>query len=201
MNEIIILGSGPEWQKCPYDKPVWAIAKMLFNSPPPTRVDMLFNMDDIMRMCSFDPRSPYRVNFTRDQFVDAVNKSGVPFVTSYEYPSIKNCIPFPLKEIFEKYGIFYFTNTICFMIAYALYTGVTSIDFWGVAQSGLKEYMNERRGVEFWIGLAAGLGTRVSVNGPSSLFKHEKNIVYGYKKTPMELAQEFGFADDEKLTT
>lgn len=200
-KSIILLGSGPKWQDCPFDKPVWAVAKMILNKIPLKRVDMLFNMDDVSNMASFDPTSPYRVKFSREIFVDAINKSGVPFVTSYSCEPIKNCVQFPLKEIYEKYGIFYFTNTVCFMIAYALYTGVESIDFWGIAQSGMKEYLNERRGVEFWIGIATGLGTKITINGPSSLLKHDKNIVYGYKKTPIEIAKEFGFygEKDENL--
>jgi len=160
---------------------------------------MLFNMDDINKMSSFDPNSPHKIKNTKEEFIEAINKADVPFVTSYVSPAIKKCISFPLKEIFEKYGIFYYTNTISYMLAYALFNGIESVDLWGVAQSGIKEHIIERRGVEFWIGVCSGQGMKITINGPSNLLKFEKGIVYGYKKSPIEVAKEFGFYGEEEI--
>lgn len=77
------------------------------------------------------------------------------------------------------------------MIAYAILTGVKSIDFWGVNQHGMKEYINERKGVEFWIGLAMGHGIKIKVNGPSHLLKNESKVLYGYKRPWQELRDYF----------
>ena len=172
------------------------IAKMVLNKRfkelPKARADRLFNMDDIPKMLSWDENSPFKTNYSKDEFVQAVNKSKAELITSYCYPDIKKCKEFPLKDIVEHYGIFYFTNTICFMLAYALWLGdVKSITFWGINQTGSLEYLRERKGVEFWLGLVAGMGIELRIEGPSALLQPENKLIYGYKKTTYELKDEF----------
>lgn len=201
MKEVTILGIGEGKQDCPFDKETWAIAKGLMwkihkdpksQAKAPRRVDRIFNMDKADEMLSFKKDSGHYNGYDLDAFVKVMNETGAPFVTSYCIPGLEHCTPYPLKEITEKYGVMYFTNTICFMIALALYEGYDSIDLWGVNQAGKIEYINERRGVEFWLGLAAGMGTKISINGPSPLLHNP--VVYGYKKPEVELGNEFGIA-------
>lgn len=192
MKSVIVLGTGPGWEKCPFDKEVWTVAKLIMSPDyKEQRTDRLFNMDDLNKMLSFDENSKWKSAYSRDDFVKAINDKNIPLVTSYVYPELKNCIAYPLKEIHEKWGLLYYTNTICYMIAMAIYEGYQSIDLWGVAQGGLKEYIEERKGVEAWLCLAAGMGIRVAVNGASTLFKNKDNELYGYKKTTLELIKEF----------
>jgi len=197
-RDIIILGSGAGWHLCPFDKDkeVWMIAKMVlnktFNEMKHSKVDRLFSIDDTPKMLSWDKNSAFKTPYSMDDFVKAINESGAEFITSYCYPDMKKCMPFPLKEIVEHYGIFYFTNTVCFMLAYALWLGdVRSVTLWGVNQTGSLEYFKERKGVEFWMGLLAGMGVELRVEGPSQLLQAENKYIYGYKKTTHELKDEF----------
>ena len=206
MKHIVILGSGAGWHHCPFeeygkDVEVWGIAKMLMNKKfqemEHARIDKLFNMDDIMHMQSFDPNSPHKVPYTLDYFIEVINKSKAELITSYEYPELDNVKAFPLKKIVELFGVFYYTNTICFMLAYALWLDdVDKITFWGINQTGSIEYLRERRGVEFWIGLVTGMGIELHIEGPSALLKPDRKLLYGYNRTQHELKEEFNIDID-----
>lgn len=190
MKSVSILGLAPGWNKCPPDQETWVIGKALLKQELPARIDRIFSMDKTDEMGSFDKKSPHYMGYPLKKFIEKMNGPGVPFVTSYCVPGLEHCEPYPLKEIVERYGVLYFTNTICYMIAYAMFNGYERIDIWGVRQQGKAEYVRERRGVEFWLGLAAGTGVLITVNGPSPLLHDD--IVYGYKKTEEQLVEEFG---------
>lgn len=206
MKHIVILGSGAGWHHCPFETygketEVWGIAKMILNKKfqemEHSRIDKLFNMDDLMNMQSFDPNSPHRVEYSLDDFIKKINDSGSELITSYDYPEVKNSKEFPLKQIVELFGVFYFTNTICYMLAYALWLDdVDKITFWGINQTGSIEYLRERRGVEFWIGLVSGMGIELHIEGPSALLKPDRKLLYGYNKTQKELKEEFNIDID-----
>lgn len=177
------MGSGPGWEECPYNKETWVVAKMLMLPEPPKRVDRIFSMDRVE-----DMKVIKRGLFTEREFSKVMNARKVPFITSEHNRKIKHCQSFPYKEIVRKFKVPYFTNTICYMIAYALYSGVTNIDVYGVSQMGAHEYVLEKGGVEFWLGLAMGFGVEVNVYGHTMLFKgHGNEYPYGYHKTSKEL--------------
>jgi hypothetical protein len=70
---------------------------------------------------------------------------------------------YPLQEIIEKYNSRYFTNSISYMIAYAIYKGYQKIDMYGVDMNCVSEYSFERPSVSYWMGFARGLSIEVSI--------------------------------------
>ena len=81
---------------------------------------------------------------------------------------------YPLDEIINKFNSYFFTSTISYMIAYALYIGVKEIEIYGVDMIGREEYINQRSSVLYWIGRAEGLGVKVNhisgVDKPTFLY-------------------------------
>jgi hypothetical protein len=92
----------------------------------------------------------------------------------------------------------YFTNSISYLIALAIYElkGVEQgsiIGLWGVdmAQQGLQsgsvagwftsEYARQRPSVEYWLGIAEGLGIKIHVPDQSDILKTA--CIYGYQHT------------------
>jgi len=71
---------------------------------------------------------------------------------------------YPLKEIIEKYKSSFFTNTISYMIAYAILKKYTSIKIYGVDMDAGGEYSFERPSVTYWIGYARGLSIEVEIS-------------------------------------
>ena len=90
---------------------------------------------------------------------------------------------YPLKKIVDKFGITYFANTICYMIAYAVYIGVKQIDLYGInmVPEDTTEYIHEKGGVEFWLGFAIAKGLKVKAHGDKSrVLKTKDGKLYGY---------------------
>ncbi len=90
---------------------------------------------------------------------------------------------YPLREVVDKFGITYFSNTICYMIAYAVYIGVKQLDLYGInmVPEDTEEYYHEKGGVEFWLGFAIAKGLKVKVHGDKSrVLKTKDGKLYGY---------------------
>lgn len=83
---------------------------------------------------------------------------------------------YPLDEIIAKFGSRYFTNSISYMIAYALLKGAKEIGLYGVDMEPDSEWAFERPSVAYWIGQAEARGVKVtsSSNLTSPVF------LYGY---------------------
>ena len=252
---IILLGTGPAGEYCPFNKETWIVGKLLMTTKPQWRVDKIFSLDDpdtmlsvrtqytkdtftnklqeveekvkkfgeisrsqlqdyemkeetgklvditrntalqsedihesLMELTRIREGLHFQNKFTKEAFVNRVNMRKVPFITQKQHPDIPLSVAFPLKEVFVKFGTLYFTNTICYMIAMAILEGVTSIELWGVVQGGYQEYLRERKGVEYWLGWAAGTGIKIDIRGITQLFSNDfDGKLYGYNRTPQDL--------------
>ncbi len=208
-RKIIILGTGEGFENCPFDKETWAIGKVLLmvkdhkgNALPKgyhSKISKLFNIDDLSQMLTFN-HPAWKTGWTREKYFERINKLNIPLITSFYCKELNKCEEFPLKKVVETFGNYYFTNTICYMIAYAMLEEVDEIDLWGVNQVGMKEYINERKGVEFWMGLAGGSGIKFDIKGGfSALLKLDKGILYGYKRPFNELIDYFDIKYDGRI--
>ena len=86
---------------------------------------------------------------------------------------------YPIKEVMEKFGSRYFTNSISYMIALAMYKGYSEINLYGVDMDMGTEYIYERPSVMYWIGFARGKGVKVTIasgtDDPYFLYGYETN--------------------------
>ena len=92
---------------------------------------------------------------------------------------------YPLAEIIDRFKSAYFVNSICYMIAYALFLGTyDEIDFYGcyinTQPQDTEIPCKNHPGVEHWIGYAMGRGVRVKIHGDSFLLRC-KDGLYGYR--------------------
>lgn len=84
---------------------------------------------------------------------------------------------YTLEEIITKYNSRFFTNSISYMIAYAIYHGFKKIDLYGVDMDGNGEYSFERPSVTYWIGFARGLSIEVNI----ASFIDDPLFLYGFE--------------------
>lgn len=138
-------------------------------------VDLVFDPHDTERFFVDKPTPEVeRIN-------KKIKKLNIPIFLQKVCPEYPTSMKYPLREIVDKFGITYFSNTICYMIAYAIYVGVKQIDLIGVNQAGKEEYVDEKGGVEFWLGFALGRGLKVKVYGKRSMvLKTKSGKLYGY---------------------
>lgn len=194
-RSIYIVGQGPGFELCPLDKETWSLNMSIVRL---SRIDKLFMTDPIERRSAVrdgfytlkTDQGWEKVPCTVDTVKDAIRASGCEFISSFAYPDIPLYKPYPIREIVHTFGTDYFVNTICYMIAYAIHSGVTSIDFYGVNQATGSEYMYHKPCVEFWIGLALGQGVGITIHGDQSeLLRNYKGLMYGYRMKYEDLKQ------------
>jgi|TARA_Y100000310_G_C20703453_1_gene832251 hypothetical protein len=170
VKEIIILGMGATMIKCPYDVEVWAVNQTYKVA---RKVDKLFITD---------PR--YNFKNQNNHNWDELNSLNIPIVSLHKFPELKRFVRFPYDRIVERFGIQdseYFSNTICYMVAYALYKGYKKIRLYGVDLATSTEYILEKGGVEFWLGIAIGMGVKVENTKGSMVLKTPNGVPYGHK--------------------
>ena len=98
-----------------------------------------------------------------------------------------------MDKIVAKFGCDYFSNTLCYMIAYALHQATYTrkgkvilkypfkLRLYGCDMRDTGEYALEKGGVEYWIGYARGLGVIVENTSFSVLCKTVTYAPYGKK--------------------
>ena len=103
---------------------------------------------------------------------------------------------YPFKRIAKKFGTEFFSDTICYMQAFALdqWTKIKNgrlvlkepkkehiLHMYGVDMLTFGEYQLEKGGVEFWCGIAKGLGIKVVIPNGSQICKTCTGYPYGKK--------------------
>lgn len=111
-----------------------------------------------------------------------LQKCGIPVFMQTAHPEIPTSVAYPLRAVVEKFGPRYFTNSIAYMIALAIYEGVKDIGLFGVDMLQDSEYAGQRACCEFWLGLASGMGIMIHLPKESALLK--SNFWYGYQEKP-----------------
>ena len=177
-----IVGTGGGWELLPMrsDHIIFCLNDFIFIDKYQVQPDLLAIMD----LLDEKPKIVSGVD-NLGEVVARINKMGIPLVAPYKYAEIPKSIAFPLEEVAKRFGTPYFSNTIAYMVCYALLQGAKEIEFFGVNQAGAHEYPEEKGSVEYWIGIAVGMGVKVTINGKDSqLLKHKgrygRNILYGY---------------------
>lgn len=99
-----------------------------------------------------------------------------------KYPEIPCSAKYPLDRVCEKllgnrFDRKYFTSSVSYAIALAIYHGYKAIELYGVEMETRTEYMHQRDGVTFWLGVAVGFGVKVKVFSTNILL----SPLYGYE--------------------
>jgi len=180
-----ICGTGSGWELLPKltDEIVFCLNDYIFTEKYNVEPDLLCIMD----VLDDKPQIVSGINNLGD-VISRINKLKIPIITPYKYEEIPLSKPFPLKECVKRFGLAYFSNTIAFMIAYALLNGAKEITLYGINQASSSEYFHERDAVTYWLGIANGMGVKVTISGDKSELLRGKdmfgnNLLYGYHQT------------------
>jgi hypothetical protein len=159
VNEVIVKGMK-------FDE-VWGINQI----GNVIRCDKIFMMDDLKWL-------------TERPTHQWVRSCRTPIFTSKKYPEITgSSVEYPLDEVVKKYNTKYFSNTVAYAIAYALFIGVEELILFGCDYDYKGETVHERNraGTEYWLGIAHATGVRVGISDKSSLMNMDNQKFYGYK--------------------
>lgn len=200
-TEIIVLGTGPTSTLCPFTAETWGVngayAIPGVMDKPEFRIDKMFMSDYL-----WFPEGG--LGFDIEGMNGLIEKFGTQLISLHRFSIGKfklRASIYPFKRVAEKMGTEFFTNTIAYMIAYALYKNTTlarnpagivrleltrplTIRLYGVDMLTTREYLVAKGGVEFWIAYALGLGATVDVpKHPScAVMVPPQGVPYGWER-------------------
>ena len=182
MKKVAILGFGESRNDAPFHDEsyeIWGLNDLYDKIP---RWNRWFDIHDFN---SKDPNSikTHQTNRAKLQKLAAYQEMTCPVYCQEAWPEIPNAVKYPLKEIQDRFcdgkdG--YFTNQPSYMVALAIYEGFDVIELYGIDMSIDTEYSLQRPSVEYWLGIAKGMGKAIYVPPSSTLLKTLS--IYGYEQ-------------------
>ncbi len=119
-------------------------------------------------------RNPDINSYLRD-----LNDLNIPVMMYKPLKRIKKGQQFPFKELMRRFQSSYFGCSFAWMVAYAIDLGASEIAFFGVALNG-NEYYYQRPSTEYYIGIAKGMGIKITIDSSSKLL--QESYIYAYKE-------------------
>ena len=123
-----------------------------------------------------------------------------PIYMQDHYDDVPSSVKYPKEEIVKELlpnvwrdvagdvsQVENFTSSTAYAIALAIYQGKKQIEISGIEMTSDTEYVRQRPGVYFWLGIAAGRGINIVLHSP--LLMNEKP--YGYTGEVVIQRQEF----------
>lgn len=188
-KELIILAMGPSRGQCPFDCEVWAL-----NMGHQQIDEMKGKLDKLfMAHGQVINKQTKKKYFDWNEYRKMADE-GIELINIHRVKDVPFKI-YPLKRLIEKFQTDYFTDTICYMLAYALDKSVDRIDnhfvfkenpytrlkLYGVDMQQKDEYQWEKPGIEFWLGICKGIGIDYTISEGSALFDTVDGTMYGMK--------------------
>ena len=168
-ERVAIVGFAPTWNQTPFKDEtldIWACNEFYLVGP---RIDVLFELHS---------RHEVENKERNRNHLGWLQTATIPIFMTHHFSDIPMSIPFPKDRIVEKYGS-YFTNTISWQIALAIEMGYKEIYLYGINMANDDEYKSQRPSVEYFIGLARGLGIKVHVPDECDICKSW--YLYGFE--------------------
>jgi hypothetical protein len=198
-TDLIILGHGATHSQCTFHCETWGVNSGYkyfgpVDSSGRSRLDKCFIVDRIT---------------TREFDFDLMRKvadCGMQFVTSVPYPDHPEwrAITYPIKEIVAHFQSKFFSNAICYMLAYAVWLHETGqrqterIYLFGIDHMTSTSYVFEKGGCEYWMGITHARGIQI-INTPDSCTgKTIDGKMYGYWGADMDNHQSYSKAVAEE---
>lgn len=127
------------------------------------------------RWFQLHPRTEFEINNRdRPEHFQWLCSCGIPVYMEDAWVDIPTSVRYPRQGVIQQLGIDYFTSSIAYMIALAIYEAFDEIHLYGVDMPSETEYYHERPCVEFWLGYAHRQGVRVVVPEDCPLLKGKR---------------------------
>lgn len=177
-TKVAIVGSAGSKDKTPWDDEEFEIWGLAWRGDL-KRFDRMFDM--------------HAVDHTRkkipEDYKQRLANLRCPVYLIEANSEVPSSVAFPLAEVKEYLKgldkdapVDYFASSIAFEFVFAMYEGFKEIHVYGVDLSTDDEWSYQRPNLEYYIGLARGMGIRVYIPDSSALVKFTH--VYGYEKDP-----------------
>jgi len=172
MSEVHIIAKGSGNEDAPEDGETFGVNDVILRR---NQLSMCFHMHDL----DWIKRKEWHA---LKLIIEKAEKFAIPIMTTKVYDWVPTSVAFPLDEIVNKFGACYFGSSIDYMITYAMFKEYDIINLYGVNMVLLNEYKQQKPSLEFWIGMAMGLGYKVNINAGkhSAILKTYDKRLYGF---------------------
>lgn len=178
--KVAIIGTADcSRHKAPYDNEGWQIWSLGANARDIPRFDRWFELHTqrVLRNAgSWDNIFPF------------LGSCGDKLCLGHPCAELPFAKPYPLDEIKTKFGN-YFTSSIAYIIALAIHEGAVEIGLWGISMLADEEYARQRPCVEYYLGIAKGMGINIVIAEESPVLRAERMYAFEYCELSAELAQ------------
>lgn len=198
-KKLAICGFAPTRDQAPFADPTWEIWTLNdLRLPRCTRHFDIHTIENIETdvVAGRTSNAARKTNIPEQAFdmmgISGLAKRECPVYMQNVVPEVPRSVRFPLEEMLATFkargltGARYFTNSISYMLAYALYEGLVTgqqwdeIHIYGVDMAVGDEYIAQRPSCEYWIGIAEGMGVRMYIPDASDLCKTA--FLYAYEE-------------------
>lgn len=176
-KKVAIVGFAPSTRdKAPYNNPEWEIWVLneYFTILPNE------GANNITRWFEIHQRDTVLNSSRSNDYIDKLKASKVPIMMCEKYDDIPMSVAYPLDDIIKALGTDYFTNSISYMVAQAVYENYDEIAIYGVDMAQDEEYAKERPSVEYFVGFARAKGIPVYIPPESDICKVP--FYYGFQE-------------------
>ena len=158
---VVLLGTAPgSMMLAPFGNPDWEIWSCSPGTHGAPRHDVFF---ELHRWEDAEWFSEGYKQFLRD--------FKGPVWMSQPVPEIPNCNVLPWQDLVGKYGPYFFTSSLAWMLAMAIEAGAEKIGLYGVDMAATTEYESQRLGCQYFCSVAHEMGIEVGVPPESDLLR------------------------------
>jgi len=172
-DKIALIGSAPSSIRlAPFSDPSWAIWGC---SPGAyglcTRSDVWWEIHRWEPPAVGKPFDAANVPWFSPEYAEFLRKYPGPVITSQPIDSVPNSAVLPFADLIAKYGPYFFTSSVAWMLALAIEMKPKAIGLWGIDMAASSEYAFQRPGCQHFIGLAMSMGIEVVLPPESDLMR------------------------------
>ena len=160
---VCLVGTAPaSIQLGPYNSPdweVWACSPGTYGVVP--------NIKRFFELHRWEPGQPW----FSPEYVKFLENFEGDVIMSGHVESVKNCKVLDFRTLVEKYGPYFFTSSLAWMMALAIEAGAKKIALYGVDMAHNTEYHDQRMGCQYFATIAKAKGIEVGVPLESDLLR------------------------------
>lgn len=180
---IAILGTaGTSMSLAPFKDPAWAIWACSPGTYPicaQNRSDVFFEVHRWQPTPPGKLGSPGTKPWFSPEFHTFLREHKGPVFMAEKQTDIPSSVRIPFEALIEKYGPYFWTSSVAYMIAMAIEAlqdraaagEKVAIGMWGVDMAASEEYAYQRPGCQHFLGLAMSLGINVVLQPESDLMR------------------------------
>lgn len=182
-NKIALLGTAPSSMAlAPFKDPSWAIwacSPGAYSICAQNRSDVWFEPHRWLPTPPGQFGSPGTKPWFSPEFHTFLSQHKGPVFMSEVQASIPSSVRIPFEQLIEKYGPYFWTSTIAYMIAMAIDVLAhraaagekVAIGLWGIDMAATEEWSYQRPGCQHFIGLAKSLGIEIVLPAETDLMR------------------------------